>query len=606
MSDLSSLNKGQRACEVCHVVNDSGAYACAACGASMRLSPPKRPTPTLRAPVLSAHKPRPGDTLDLETELPDEDLEVLLARATPPPGVAEHLTTLDEATDGLAPSASFDELEAAIEPSASGHSARASLQELVEPAFHDQITIDPPMRFPGRSPHASPSKSRLSWLLTLAGVSALGAVAAFVLAPQLHEPTTPTPQAQGSNALQTQRKDLTKRDREPQEEPQKEFHTSSLRSTPLTPSLTPSLKGLLGAPNAPLSLELSRAQANAWVGLLSARVELLNSTPQEPQRDLSLAETQLTYAAALRFAHALNLSNESLQERAERAISEAQALLAPLLKLNASSAAESDGADRADESDEALKQNALALTLWRVNVTEDQEELNVLRSELRALNPQALGPRAWLLALPLLKSQQTTLLRDAYTRLSQTPQAVASLYALRAAEQLNDLTAQRDAHTRLSAHINAMSALTHPPQKAQKAKTKRAPQGPSQRRSSKPQGSYRALIKRGQRALEGGKASQARALFKKASELKPKSPEPLAQLGWCELARRAPKAALPFFKRALLLNARHGDSLYGLGYAYEQLNKSKEAQRYFERYLSLYPQGAKVRIIKNKLKRLAP
>ena len=80
-------------------------------------------------------------------------------------------------------------------------------------------------------------------------------------------------------------------------------------------------------------------------------------------------------------------------------------------------------------------------------------------------------------------------------------------------------------------------------------------------------------MKEGQRHLRRSSLKTAEARFKKAAELKPKNPEPLAQLGWCQINYRRFTRAKQYFRQALALNRRHGESLYGLGYTH---SKSKD------------------------------
>jgi TolA-binding protein len=134
-----------------------------------------------------------------------------------------------------------------------------------------------------------------------------------------------------------------------------------------------------------------------------------------------------------------------------------------------------------------------------------------------------------------------------------------------------------------------------------KKRTRPAPKSISSKRLS-----YPAIMKKAEKRLMSGKVSQAITLFKQARQRKPSKPEPLAQLGWCNLAKKQVRKAISLFKRALRLNSGHGDSLYGLGYSYEKLNDKDNAIRYFNLYLSRYPKGSKVGVIKNKMRRLAP
>ena len=121
---------------------------------------------------------------------------------------------------------------------------------------------------------------------------------------------------------------------------------------------------------------------------------------------------------------------------------------------------------------------------------------------------------------------------------------------------------------------------------------------------SKPPTSYQQLMKWGETNLIRGRVNSAKTQFKRAQKLKPRRPEPLAQLAWCELAHKKTRNAISLFKRALSLNAYHADSLYGLGYAYEKIGRAESAIKYFEHYLRRYPRGSKVSVIDNKMKRL--
>ena len=109
-------------------------------------------------------------------------------------------------------------------------------------------------------------------------------------------------------------------------------------------------------------------------------------------------------------------------------------------------------------------------------------------------------------------------------------------------------------------------------------------------------------MKEGQRYIRRSSLGVAEARFKQAARLRPKSPDPLAQLGWCQIDRKRITKAKQYFKQALALNGKHGDSLYGLGYAYTVNREWKSARSFFNRYLTLYPQGSKVKIIQNKLR----
>ena len=139
-----------------------------------------------------------------------------------------------------------------------------------------------------------------------------------------------------------------------------------------------------------------------------------------------------------------------------------------------------------------------------------------------------------------------------------------------------------------------------PKGKSKEVKTKVQGKKKTKRRSS----SYTSLMKMAENDLMRGRVKTAERKFNQAKKLKPNHPDPLAQLAWCKLAAQKTAAALVFFKQALSINPTHADSLYGLGYAYEKMGNSSQAIKFFDLYLTRYPKGGKVGVIKNKLRRL--
>jgi TolA-binding protein len=160
-------------------------------------------------------------------------------------------------------------------------------------------------------------------------------------------------------------------------------------------------------------------------------------------------------------------------------------------------------------------------------------------------------------------------------------------------------------HTHSSARVDAQKKLKL---KSRKRSTRsRAPRKKSSQqmtRQNKTRATMHSLLARGEQLLTQGNVNAAQTVFERAQSTYPNSPAPVAQLGWCQLSQRKYKAAVSYFKRALSKSAHHGDSLYGLGYSYEKLGQAREARRYFESYLSRYPSGSKVRVVRNKLSRL--
>lgn len=115
--------------------------------------------------------------------------------------------------------------------------------------------------------------------------------------------------------------------------------------------------------------------------------------------------------------------------------------------------------------------------------------------------------------------------------------------------------------------------------------------------------SYTSLMERGAQLLNRGKVKEARRLFNAAGEANPKSVDPLNQLAWCEINTKNYRAALNFFKQALQRSPRNGESIYGMGYAFNKLGDNAKAREHYERYLELYPTGKNASIIKAKLRR---
>ena len=144
---------------------------------------------------------------------------------------------------------------------------------------------------------------------------------------------------------------------------------------------------------------------------------------------------------------------------------------------------------------------------------------------------------------------------------------------------------------------NAKASKSNSANKDDKVKSKKQPK-------NKAALSFRQLMKRGEASLMRGSVGQARKLFNRAKKMRPKSPDPLSQLAWCEMAHKRVSNAISLFKKALSISSRHADSLYGLGYAYEKIGNASNAVKYFEKYLKRYPSGPKVGVINNKMRRL--
>ena len=104
--------------------------------------------------------------------------------------------------------------------------------------------------------------------------------------------------------------------------------------------------------------------------------------------------------------------------------------------------------------------------------------------------------------------------------------------------------------------------------------------------------------------LEHGRARDARTKFLQASRQRPSSPEPWANLGWCELELRRTVKAISYFEKSLGRNPRYADALYGLGMAYERKKDTDRARTAYRTYLAVNPRGSKARMVQRRLDRL--
>ena len=116
--------------------------------------------------------------------------------------------------------------------------------------------------------------------------------------------------------------------------------------------------------------------------------------------------------------------------------------------------------------------------------------------------------------------------------------------------------------------------------------------------------SYDGMLQSGYKLLEAGKSSQARHIFEAAAQLRPQSPEPWANLGWCDLDLKRLISAVDNFKTSLARNPRYADGMYGLAVAYERAGRSEDAVRSYRAYLDAHPRGRKAGMVQRKLDHL--
>ena len=163
-----------------------------------------------------------------------------------------------------------------------------------------------------------------------------------------------------------------------------------------------------------------------------------------------------------------------------------------------------------------------------------------------------------------------------------------------------------------AARVNASASKSKAPGKTvgtssavkSKKPKKSVPGGGSRTKKRAHTGGFDGLMSAANRLLENGRAREARAKFLAASRKRPSSPEPLANLGWCELELRRTGKAISFFKKALGRNPRYADALYGLGVAHERNQDPARAKKAYQTYLAVNPRGSKIRMVKRRLDRL--
>ncbi len=92
--------------------------------------------------------------------------------------------------------------------------------------------------------------------------------------------------------------------------------------------------------------------------------------------------------------------------------------------------------------------------------------------------------------------------------------------------------------------------------------------------------------------------------YRRAHELEPARPEPLAGRGLAllDLGQTAP--AMAAFEQALKIDPRHGLALMGLAEAYRAEGEKEQAMRYYEKYLAVVPDGPEAQVARAAIKAL--
>lgn len=119
-----------------------------------------------------------------------------------------------------------------------------------------------------------------------------------------------------------------------------------------------------------------------------------------------------------------------------------------------------------------------------------------------------------------------------------------------------------------------------------------------------PPGNFDSYMEKADRLREREQPRAALEAYKKAAELEPARPEPLAGRGLAllDLGRTAP--AIAAFQQALKVDPRHGVALMGLAEAYRLEGNKEEAVRYYEKYLAVIPDGPEAQVAKAAIKAL--
>ncbi len=230
----------------------------------------------------------------------------------------------------------------------------------------------------------------------------------------------------------------------------------------------------------------------------------------------------------------------------------------------------------------------------------DPVELSFIRTALSFSGPAA--PESAAQQLGQLSSEARSLPRARFLRVIALKRAEKHEEALQALTELLSLNPEHGPGTRLLKKFKQeKTAKTKAPKKKPDAGE------PKVEKEGKPKKlSVDVLIRQGNTALENGRTSKARALFRKVVDRRPRSPEPWANLGWCDLADGRPSQALGYFERALRKSRRYADALFGKARALETAGRRAEAIEAYKEYLEQHPLGSKSHMIRRKLERLAP
>lgn len=112
------------------------------------------------------------------------------------------------------------------------------------------------------------------------------------------------------------------------------------------------------------------------------------------------------------------------------------------------------------------------------------------------------------------------------------------------------------------------------------------------------------LLSSAQRALERGRAKEARGKFHKVIDRQPQNSEAITGLGWALMNIGKTEAAIAQFEKALHHNPSYGDAYIGLGQAHQAVGNSRKALEAYQTYLDKLPGGSKSSIAEYQSKQL--
>lgn len=284
---------------------------------------------------------------------------------------------------------------------------------------------------------------------------------------------------------------------------------------------------------------------------------------------------------------------------------EATAAYADALRLNGDVAAARTAIDRARSTERApsAETSRVAALVAIDNAGGVASAGRKLAEQAVALEPNLIRTR-FLLARCLIDDkdadgaqQQLEALRSLNAAHPRLPRLAQDIEALRAAQQPATRKGQAGG-TAASPPAQALPAAQpqQPPQAAPPAPIATKPAAPPkpQPAASTDEGNNDTtdpleLVKRGEKAMEGGKTQVAQSAFERALELEPHLWRAKTGLGYLALERNQPNAAIAYFRPA----AQHGhaEAFIGMGDALRRVGHNREALDAYNTYLKRFPDG---------------